>query len=170
MLLLALTLLSRPALAQGEHSTGTEESAEAEYHPNHFGGLLAVSKRSGDDEAAPTLGLEYTRQFSPHWGVTGYIELVSSELERDLIVTVGAAYYPIAHLAFVLAVGGELAEVDAVHQGVPTTETELALLVRTGVTYGFRITPEASIGPSLLVDFVDDRVTFVLGLAFVVGF
>jgi hypothetical protein len=166
-MLLSLAMAG-PAAAQ-EHEQRDEHQTAHAWHTNHFGGMVGVSMREGQS-AALTLGLEYTRQLSRHWGLTGYVELVSSQLERDVIVTVGAVYYPTRRLGLILAVGGEQADVSVVHQGVPTTETELALVVRTGAAYGFAITPEASLGPTVLVDFVGDTVTYVAGLAFVVGF
>jgi len=73
-------------------------------------------------------------------------------------------------VGLVLAVGAEAADKEVIHNGETETEQELALLVRVGVTYGFRLTPEASIGPTLLVDQVGDRTTVVLGMSMVVGF
>ena len=167
-----MLMVSAPLVGQEHLQNPDDETGEPahEFHRNHFGGFLGVSAHSDIDEVAATLGLEYTRQFSPHWGASAYVELVSSRLERDLVVAVGAAYYPIRPLGLILAVGAEAADKEVIHNGVPETEQELALLVRVGVAYGFRVTPEASIGPTLFVDQVGDRTTIVLGLGMVVGF
>ena len=135
-----------------------------------FGGVIGVSMRSDIDEGAPTIGLEYTRQFSPHWAATTYVELVSSQLERDIVLVVGTTYYPIPPLGLVLGVGVEGADKEVTHNGQPETESELAFLVRVGVSYGFRVAPTASIAPTVLVDRVGDRTTVVLGMGLVVGF
>jgi hypothetical protein len=167
-----IVLVSGPLVGQ-EHLQNPDEETGGpahEFHRNHFGGFLGVSAHSDIDEVAPTLGLEYTRQFSPHWGASAYVELVSSKLERDLVVAVGAAYYPTRALGLVLAVGAEAADKEVIHNGETETEQELALLVRVGVAYGFRLTPEATIAPTLLVDQVGDRTTVVLGMGMVVGF
>jgi len=167
-----LLLVSGPLVGQEHLQNPDDDTGEPahEFHRNHFGGFLGGSAHSDIDEVALTLGLEYTRQFSPHWGATAYGGLVSSRLERDLVVAVGAAYYPIRPLRLILAVGAEAADKEVIHNGETETEQELALLVRVGVAYGFRVTPEASIGPTLLVDQVGDRTTIVFGLGMVVGF
>ena len=168
-----LMLVASGSLLEQEHQCGPEDEAGEpadEFHRNHFGGFLGASVHTDVDEVAPTLGLEYTRQFSPHWGATAYVELVSSQLERDIVVVVGATYYPIGELGLVLAVGAEGADKEVTHNGETETEQELAFLLRVGAAYGFRLTPEASIAPTLLVDQVGDRTTVVLGLRTVVGF
>ena len=140
-----------------------EPTSEREFHPNHFGGFLGLSARTGVDELAPTLGLEYARVFSRHWAAVGYVELVSSQLERDIIVAVGGIYYPVRGLGIVAAVGAEGAEDE-------NDETELAFLMRAGIAYGFRLTEAAALGPTILADRVHGSTTFVFGLAMVVGF
>lgn len=122
-----------------------------------------MSARSGVDGVAPTLGLEYARVFSRHWAAVGYVELVSSTLERDIIVAAGGIYYPVRGLGVVVAVGVEAADEEG-------HETEWAFLMRAGIAYGFRLTETAALGPTVLVDRVPGSTTFVLGLAMVVGF
>ena len=167
-----MLLASGPLVGQEHVPSPDDEAGEPahEFHRNHFGGFLGGSARSDVDEVAATLGLEYTRQFSPHWGASAYVELVSSRLERDLVVAVGAAYYPIGALALTFAVGVENADKEVTHNGETETEEELALLVRVGVAYGFKVAPAASIAPTVFVDQVGDRTTFVFGLGMVVGF
>jgi hypothetical protein len=159
---LLLLLPCAPAGAQTPHPE-EEPHAQQELHRNHFGGLLGGSVRSGVDEVAVTLGLEYARVFSRHWAAVGYVELVSSSLARDVIVAVGGVYYPVRGVGVVLAVGAEVADEEG-------HESELALLVRLGAAYGFRLSENASIGPSVFVDRVPGTTTFVFGLAMVAGF
>ena len=165
-------LVSTPLVGQEHVPDSEDETAETthSYHPNHFGGFMGVSAHSDADEVAPTLGLEYARRFSQHWAAVVYTELVSSQLERDVIVTVGAVYYPMSGLGLVLAAGAEMADKPVDHNGEIVNETEWELLLRVGVAYGFALTPSAGLGPSIFVDKAGDRTTFVLGLAMVVGF
>jgi len=137
---------------------------EAEFYRNHFGGLVGVSTHHDVKDSGLTLGLDYARQFSRLWGMVSYIELVSSDLERDFILAVGGSFYPKRHLSLVLALGLESAEDDA------TRATEFAFLIRMGAGYGFRITDESALGPTLLVDWSNNRWTSLVAVAMVVGF
>jgi hypothetical protein len=116
------------------------------------------------------MGLEYARVFSRHWAAVAYVELVSSQLERDVIVALGGIYYPLPGLGLVLAVGAEGAEKDTVEGEHVETETEIEFLVRVGAGYGFPIAENAAIGPVFLVDRAPGRTTFVFGLAILAGF
>lgn len=167
-----ILLASGPLVGQEHVPNPDDETGEPaqEFHPNHFGGFLGGSARSDVDDAALTMGLEYARRFSRHWSLVIYTELVSSQLERDVVVAVGAAYYPMSGLALVLAAGVEGADKTVDHNGEPEEETELALLLRVGAAYVFEITPTAGLGPTVFVDQADDRTTFVFGLGMVVGF
>ena len=173
--LLSTTLLlatSNPLVGQDSQRIPVEEADEPaeEFHRNHFGGMFGISGRSDLDEGAPTMGLEYVRVFSPRWGAVIYTEMVSSQLERDIIVAVGATYYPIRLLSIALALGAEAAEKEVIHNGEAETESELAFLVRIGIAYGIRLTPTAAIAPTLLIDQAEDRTTYVLGIGMAVGF
>jgi hypothetical protein len=168
-----LILLASGPLVGQEHVPGPEdETGEPahEFHPNHFGGFMGVSARSDVDEVAPTMGLEYARRFSKRWAVAIYTELVSSQIERDIVVAVGGIFYPTSGLGLVLAVGGEFADKPVEHNGEIVEETELEFMVRAGAAYGFGITSTAAVAPTLFVDQVGDRTTIVLGLGMVVGF
>jgi hypothetical protein len=166
---LVLLLPRAPASAQTPDEAG-KRVPEREFHPNHFGGTVALSARSDIDEVAPTLGLEYTRQFSAHWGVTGYMELISGLTERDIILAAGGVYYPVRGLGLVLALGAEGAEKELIESDEIERENELAFLVRIGAAYGFPLTETAALGPTFQVDRASGRTTFVLGLTMVVGF
>ncbi len=173
---LLLALLSGGSAAGQEHEPAPESpvaehhSPDQEFHRNHFGGLIGGSTHSDTDETAATIGLEYARQFSPWWALAVYTELVSSSLERDIIVAVGGIFYPVRRLGLVLAVGAESAETDVEHNGEIETENETGFLLRMGVGYGFRVTPQAGLGPMVLVDKAGDRWTVVYALSMVVGF
>jgi hypothetical protein len=113
-LFISLAFGTEPAVAQ-VHETATESmpheehSAKHEFHRNHFGGVLGTSFHHESDETAPTLGLEYARQFTRHWAISGYVELVSSDLERDIILAAGVIFYPVHWLGFMVAPGVEQA-------------------------------------------------------------
>ena len=49
-------------------------------------------------------------------------------------------------------------------------ETELGFVLRFGVGYGFKLTPQASIGPAVFVDWARDRWTSLVSVAMIVGF
>jgi hypothetical protein len=164
---------SVPSVAQ-EHETEststTHGSTEAEFHPNHFGGLIGASTHSDTDDKAITLGLDYVRQFTKRWAAAAYVELVSSDLERDVVVAVCGVFYATRSLAFMLGPGVESATKDVDSHGNIEQEKELELLVRMGVAYAFRFTPQAAIGPIVLVDRAGGRWNTVLGVGMAVGF
>jgi len=162
------------SLAGQEHDQipGDEnEEQEHTLHPNHFGGLLAVSGRSDIDELAPTIGLEYARVFARHWAVVTYVELVSSQLERDIILAAGVAYYPrIIPVSLGLALGIEGYDEEVVHGGMTETESGVALLVRMSLAYAISLTPTAALAPTIMIDQAQSRTTVVIGLGMAVGF
>ena len=153
-----------------EDTTAEHEGTEHKLHPNHFGGLIGVSTHHDIDDSGLTLGLEYTRVFSSRWAIAAYLELVSSTLERDVVFAVGGVFYPIRGVSLVLAPGVEQVEKDVQVHGAVEKETELGLLLRFGVGYTFRLTPEAGIGPAVFVDRARDRWTSLVSIAMVVGF
>ena len=162
--------------AQGEgndlHSQGTvteHRRMDHEFHRNHFGGFLGASTHSDTDETAFTLGLEYTRQFTPRWAVTAYIEQVGGTIERDITLAVGVSYYPMRRLGLMVASGVELVNKDVEHHGAVVNEEETEFLLRLGAAYGFPV-GQASLGPTVFVDWTANRRTFVYGIGMVTGF
>ena len=168
-----MLVASLPLAGQEREETPSTEDGEAKHvlHPNHFGGFIGFSTRSDVDELAPTIGLEYARVLSRHWAVISYVELVSSQLERDMILAAGVAYYPrTIPVSLVLAVGVEGADKEVIENGEAETESELAFLVRVGISYAFSLTPTAALAPTFIVDQAEGRTTFVFGLGMAVGF
>lgn len=175
VLLTLLTLGAVSALGQEQESESEREarkepSTEHEFHRNHFGGLLGVSFHHDTDESALTLGLEYARQFTRHWSVGGYLELVSSDLERNVIAAIGVGYYPTRRLCLILAPGLESATREVEHQGEVKLEDESEFMLRLGVVYTVPLTSQASLGPSVFIDRAGDKWTSLLALTMVVGF
>jgi hypothetical protein len=156
--------------AQDSRGTVAEHrGTEHEFHRNHFGGFLGASTHSDTDETAFTLGLEYARQFTLRWAVVSYIELVSSDLERDIILAVGAIFYPMRRLGLVVAPGVESASKDVEHHGKVEKENEAEFLLRLGAAYGFPV-GQASLGPAVFVDWAGNQWTLVYGIGMVTGF
>lgn len=172
----ALVVVSTgPAVSQEHHAqqeaeAGHEQSADHSYHPNHFGGTLGVSVHLDNDDAGLAIGLEYARQFSPRWAVGGYVDIASSEIERDAIVAAGLIFYPTRRIGLVVAPGLELATKDVEHGGEVDRESEAEILIRMGASFGFPLTETATLGPVVLFDLVGDRWTVVGALGMVVGF
>jgi hypothetical protein len=170
-----LFVVSGPSVGQEQEldsqSTDAEHrDTEHEFHRNHFGGVAGVSTHHNTDDSGFTLGLEYTRQFSPKWAVAAYLEQVSSKLERDVIVAVGGIFYPIQRLGLILGPGIESVEKDVEVHGTVEQESELELIIRMGVGYGFELTPNAGIGPVIMLDRGRDRWTSLIAIGMVVGF
>ena len=179
VVLLAMSTLwflgAAPVFGQGHEpgskpETASEHSAEHEFHRNHFGGLLGVSFHHDSDESALTLGLEYARQFTRHLAVGSYLELVSSDLERNVIVAIGVGYYPIKRLGLVLAPGVELATYEVEEHGEVKLEDESEFLLRLGIAYTVPLTSQASLGPAVFIDRAGDKWTTLVSLAMIVGF
>jgi len=170
-----LFVASGPSVAQ-EHEPDPDGAAtehrntEGEFHRNHFGGLIGVSTHSDTDDAAFTLGLDYARRFSRRWAISAYVELVSSDIERDVIVALGGVFYVIRGLAVIVAPGVESATREVQVHGQTEQEEELEFLLRVGAAYGFPLTPQAAIGPFVFVDWAGDRWTTLLAVGMVVGF
>ena len=152
-----------------EGTVAEHPGTEHEFHRNHFGGFLGASTHSDNDETGFTLGLELARQFTPRWAVVAYTELVSSDLERDIILAAGVIFYPMSRLGFVVAPGLEFANKDVEHNGEVEKEDENEFLLRLGAGYGFPV-GQASLGPAVFVDWAGNRWTLVYGIGMVTGF
>jgi hypothetical protein len=139
------------------------------FHKNHFGGFVGASTHSDNDETAFTLGLEYARQFSRHWAISGYVEQVSGALERDIILLAGVIFYPLPRLGIVAGPGFELADKQVDHHGEVEEEGETEWLFRVGAAYGFSL-GQAGIGPAVFIDWNETRWTAVYGISMVTGF
>jgi hypothetical protein len=172
VVLSVLTLATAQGRENEPDTRGTpaeHPNSENDFHRNHFGGFLGFSTHSDNDETAFTLGLEYARQFNPRWAVTAYTELVGGDLERDIILLVGAVFYPIPRLGLVVAPGIEIANKDVEHHGDVSKEDETEFLLRFGAGYSFPV-GQASLGPAVFVDTGDKRWTLVFGVTMVTGF
>ena len=153
----------------GVQAQAQQGNTEHEFHRNHFGGFLGGSTHSDNDETGFTLGLEYARQFTPRWAAVAYTEIVSGDLERDIILAGGAIFYPMRRLGLVVAPGVEFANKDVEHDGEVKKEDETEFLLRLGAAYGFPV-GQASLGPAVFADWAGNRWTLVYGIGMVTGF
>jgi len=165
--IVAITLASLTLV--GVQVQAQQGDTEHEFHRNHFGGFLGASTHSDNNETGFTLGLEYARQFTRRWAVVVYNELVSGDLERDIILAVGGVFYPTPRLGLVVAPGVEFAGKEVEHHGAVEKEDETEFLLRLGAAYGFPV-GQASLGPAVFVDWTDSRWTVVYGIGMVTGF
>jgi hypothetical protein len=175
--LCAILLLTTAGPSAGqEHEPATDNTAAAhegkehEFHRNHFGGVIGVTTHHDVNDSGLTLGLACARQFSPKWAIAAYLEMVSSSAERDVILAVGGAFYPIPPLNLILAVGPEWAEKETAVHDTMEKEIETEFMVRIGVGYVFKLTSQASIGPAVFADRAGDRWASLVSIGMVVGF
>ncbi len=174
-LLSVLVFLVPEATAGQEIEAATEsapkvhETHEHEFHVNHFSGFIGASTHTDTKETGFTLGLDYARQFTPRWAAIGYTELVSGDNERDIILAIGAIFYPTPRLALVLAPGIEFVTKNVEHHGELEKEEETELLWRFSAAYGFPV-GQASLGPVVFGDWAGNRWTIGYGIGMTTGF
>lgn len=160
-------------------ASNTESSAEAaseghakaehEYHENHFGGFLGASTDTETNETGFTLGLDYARQFHTHWNVVGYIEQVSGDRAREVIVAFGVTYYVTRRLALVLAPGVEFASEGVDHDGQIEVEDETEFLGRLSAAYRLPL-GKGALGPVVFADYAGNSWSIGYGLGMMTGF
>lgn len=169
----ALVLLSTPTagFADEKHQTESHEG-ELEFHRNHMGAFFGASTHldTDDKEAVPTLGVDYVRVLSPHFGVGGYVEMLSTSSERNIIILAGVTYYPTPLVALSAGPGIEMVDADVEEEGVIKTESEEAFLFRFGAAWGFRIGKQAALAPTVFADVSKDRWTVVYGVTWAVAY
>ena len=152
-----------------ESAPSGHETAGHEFHRNHFGGFLGASTHTDNHETGFTLGLDYVRQFTPRWAAIGYTELVSGDLERDIILAVGVIFYPAPRLGLVVAPGVEFVTKSVEHHGELEMEDESEFLMRLSVAYGFPV-GQAALGPVVFGDWAGNRWTIGYGIGMAAGF
>jgi hypothetical protein len=169
-----VVLISAPSAGQGLEAAAKgvsegHETAEPEFHRNHFGGFLGASTHVDTDDTGFTLGLDYVRQFTPRWAVVAYTELASGDIERDIIFGVGGVFYPMRRLGLIVAPGVEFASKDTDHHGEVKTEDETEFLLRFSAGYGFPV-GQAALGPVVFADWSSNRWTLGYGIGMATGF
>jgi hypothetical protein len=147
-------LLSCPAVAEEV----PQEDKHGEEHSSHanligvFMGMTSNHRREGSF----TLGLEYNRRFTKHFGMGLLAENVFADEEFN-VYAVGFAYYFSPWKVYV-APGVERSDAHGSE-----------FLVRLGVEYAFDIAG-FEVAPQVDVDFVDGEEVFVFGITFGKGF
>ena len=159
----AALMLPGPAAAEeqvkednhGEEHHGDQHGGERSFHANLIGVFTGVTSKNRRN-ASFTLGLEYNRRFTEHFGMGLLAERVFAD-EQFNVYAVGFAYYFSPWKVYV-APGVEHSK-----------EHGDEFLLRFGVEYAFEI-GGFEIAPQIDVDFVDGDEVFVIGLTFGKGF
>ena len=172
VLALGVALVAAPgASAQETHAEGgtpSEHAGEATFrHFVSFFGGLATHTDAGDTGGA--MGVSYAYKLSHRWAVGLKLEYVTSSIERDIVVLVGASFEPVERLELTAAVGPEWAQKDREEHGELHRERETEAMIRLGAAYGFALRDGVSVGPEINTDISGSRVTLVYGLLFSVG-
>lgn len=173
LVLNTLVFLSVPAVVLAGETHGAEaHEGELEFHRNHMGAFLGVSTHldTDDKEAVPTLGVDYVRVLNPRFGVGGYVEMLSTSSERNIILLAGATFYPKPLVALSAGPGVELVDKEVEEEGVIRTESEEAFVFRIGAAWGFRIAPQSALAPTVFADVTKDRWTVVYGVTWAVAY
>ncbi len=191
--ILLLVLLAAPTFAQDEEpaehtedavETATEAAEHGEkgthdenaYEPNEISGFVGLTDEKGHDPEF-TLGLDYERRLSLHWGVGGLIDYAGGDL-RNTLFAVPVFWHPTRDWKIIAAPGIEF------HSGRGSTahgeggtgksegsqgeadEDETYFLFRLGTTYHFHLTENWDVAPALFIDFVNGERVWVYGLGF----
>ena len=165
---LAVAVLCLTATVVGAQET--DESHDG-HHKNHFGGMVGVTTHHDANDSGFTLGLEYGRVLRERMVLAAYLEMVDSDLERDVIVAAGFGYYVTSSWSLILALGAEQALKEHVDENDEIErENEFNFMIRIGTGYVWPVTETATIGPVIMVDHAGDRVSSVVSVGFVVGF
>jgi hypothetical protein len=149
-----VVVVARPSAASDEHHD------EAQVHHRHHVSVLlggAVRSEHGETESGFGLGAEYEYRIHPLVGAGALVEVASGSL-RDVIVASFVAVHPWRGLLLVAGPGAEI-----------PNEGDAEFLFRLGIAYHFTM-DRFTVGPDFNVDLVNGHPTYVIGLAFGVGF
>jgi hypothetical protein len=153
-MLMFVMLASTAVNAQSGH--GDEQgSEEHSFHSNFIGVFLGATRKSRRTEAF-TLGLEYNRRFTEHFGMGVLAEKVFADDEFN-VYALGFAYYAGPWKVYA-APGLEKSS----HHGNE-------FLLRVGVEYAFKAGP-LEISPQIDLDFVGGEQVLVFGVTIGKGF
>jgi hypothetical protein len=155
-LLLAICLFFCATPANAEEGAEHHGETAHAFHANVIGlfvGRTSETRRHGEF----TLGLEYNRRFSEHFGMGALYEHVFADDEFK-IGAISFAYYNGPWKMYV-APGIEKSK-----------EHDAEFLFRVGAEYAFRIGRGFELSPQADIDFVDGDVVLVFGLTLGKGF
>ena len=131
----------------------------ASTHQHEVG--LFIGNTALNDENISTYGLDYEYRFSQmdhKLGALIFAESFEEHGEETRIYGAGVAYHPLEHLRLILALGNES---NSHHQ---------ANLARIGASYGFSITENFLIAPTVNLDLTEEDSAIVYGATLAVGF
>lgn len=195
LLAAAMLLVVAPALAQheqpgeqgeglsqqqGEHAT--EAAAHDDqashhghaFHPNEVALFVGMTDEEGHDSEL-TLGFDYERRLSQHWGIGGLIDWAGGGL-RNTVLAVPVYWHPGGNWKLIAAPGVEFhngrGEVVTPHNGEghgEVDEDETYFLFRLGVAYDIHLDGNWGLAPAVDLDFVDGERVLVYGLNLTYG-
>jgi len=147
----ASLMLSSTAVRAGDSGDESGEPA------NHLALFLGVT-HAEEDDAAPTIGLDYERRVSERLGVgIVFRDHASGDIDSTLYA-VSFSIHTASPLSFVIAPGIEREDGD--NSGV----------LRVGAEYEFEIGSGWSLAPALYFDITEDDTKEVLGVATGISF
>lgn len=189
--LLSMVLIVNPVVAQ-EHEAAepaTETEAEGvshgehgeegehhghEYHPNEIALFAGITDEEHHDSEF-SLGIEYERRLSQHWGVGGLLEY-TDEL-RNSILAVPVYWHPGGGWKLVAAPGierhngrGLVATPHKAEGHSEVDEDETYFLFRLGVAYDIHLGGSWGLAPGVNLDFVEGERVLVYGVSLTYGF
>jgi len=153
-----ITLLVSVGIAPGARAQESEHGeAGHEYHPNHFSFFIGITdggnaEGDGEENASPTLGLDYERQLSRRFGV-GFLADVAAGDRREFV----------AGIPLVLHAGrsAKIYVAPGIERSKETGHDET--MVRLGFMWSFSV-GRMTLSPALNVDFVNGERIYVPGL------
>lgn len=148
---LAILLFFVSSIGQAAEESSHSEHGEAEHLKNRVAGFIGATDEDRGNRAL-TLGVDYNRLFSPSLSIGIGIERALGDLDFT-VVTVPFAYR-LHEWKFFAGPGWEKADDD------DGTEN----LIRVGIEYGFEM-DGYEIAPVFMMDFINDDVVLILGVA-----
>ena len=149
--MLSLLLFSVASVCVAAEESSHSEHSEAEHAKNRVAGFIGITDEDRRERAL-TLGVDYSRSLSPSFSIGVGIERALADLDFT-VLTVPIAYH-LGEWAFFAGPGWE--NVD--------DEEGTENLIRVGIEYGFEM-DGYELAPVFMMDFIDDEVVLILGVA-----
>ena len=149
--MLALLVLSVSSICFAAEESSHSEHGEAEHKKNRVAGYIGITDEDRRERAL-TLGVDYSRSLSPSFSIGVGIERALGDL--DFTVLVVPVAYGLREWTFFAGPGWE--KVD--------DEDGTKNLIRVGLEYGIEM-DGYEIAPVFMLDFIDDEVVIIAGVA-----
>jgi len=144
------------------------------YHPNEVALFAGVTDEE-DHGSEFTLGVDYERRLSQHWGIGGLIDWAGGDL-RNTVFAVPVFWHPGGNWKLIGAPGIEYhngrGDVVTPHKSEghdEVDEDETNFLIRFGVAYDIHLGGSWGLAPALNIDLVDSERVWVYGLDLTYG-